>query len=229
VDVLLPHSEEHTVDIQDNCILARLPNEAKERLKLCLEPIKLQMRDVADETPHQVVFPLSGIVSIVAGPADQQAEVGIVGRFEMTGAWALLSQEASPSTGFVQMPGEALRIAWSDLTRAMEEFPAIHAACLYGAGMLMRQITDTAWSNARATLAERTARWILLCYERMGTETLAMTHEFLALMLGVRRPGVTIALQTLEGAGIIRNTRGKIIARDTRLLEEVGGHGIARP
>lgn len=118
---------------------------------------------------HQVTsyFPSAAIVSIVAGPADQQAEVGIVGRFEMTGAWSFLGQETSPSTGFVQMPGEALRVAWSDLIRTMDEYPAIHAACLYGTGMLMRQITDTAWSNARATLAERTARWIILCYERM--------------------------------------------------------------
>ncbi len=215
----------------ENLILARLPSDARAHLAPLLKPRELGLREVIEnfgEPPRAVIFPTSGIVSVVAGPAGQEAEVGIVGRLELTGAWAFLGAETSPSASFVQAAGEGLSIAWSDLTAAMAEFPSIHAACLYGTGRLMQQITDTAWSNARATLAERAARWILLCHERVTTETIPMTHEFLALMLGVRRPGVTIALQTLEGAGVIRNTRGHIVVRNIDLLEEIGGRGLQR-
>jgi len=220
------------MSLEKNQILARMPPDARHRLSPHLTLRPLRLREVIErigEPPRQVVFPLSGIVSVVAGPAGQEAEVGVVGRLELTGAWAFLGAEASPSSSFVQMPGEALSIEWFELADAMRDCPAIQAACLYGTGRLMQQVADTAWSNARATLAERTARWILLCHERADTEVIPMTHEFLGLMLGVRRPGVTIALQTLEGAGVIRNTRGKIVVRNASLLEEIAGHGAHRP
>lgn len=209
-----------------NEVLASLPRDARDHLLPRMAPVVLRLKDDIETRggpPRRILFPLSGIVSVVAGPRGQEAEVGLVGRSEMTGAWAFLGTEKSPSASFVQVPGEALGIGWPELTEAMSAFPAIHAACLRGVARLMQQVTDTAWTNARASIAERTARWILLCYERTDLEVMPMTHEFLSLMLGVRRPGVTIALQTLEGAGAIRNTRGKIEIRDVALLREVVG------
>lgn len=212
------------MSLEQNSVLARLSAQERAYLSPRLHHLQLETRKEiyrVGQPPDRVVFPLSGIISIVAGPPGQEAEVGIVGRKEMTATWAVLGTEVSPSRGFVQIPGEALVVDWTELAAAIEAFPAIRSACLAGVASLMQQITDTAWTNARATVAERTARWILLCYERTDLDVLPMTHSFLSLMLGVRRPGVTLALQTLEGAGAIRNTRGKICIRNLTLLEQM--------
>ena len=214
------------MDHQNNQILASLPVDALARLQPFMHERHLALRDPIDARgvfPTDIFFPLSGIISVVAGPADHEVEVSVVGCFEMTGASAFLGTKSEYSHSYVQLRGEAIRIAWSDLSPAMDEFPEIRSACLHGAGLLLEQAVGTAWSNAKAPLVERAARWILLCHRRMRSDTLAMTHEFLSVMLGVRRPGVTLALQALEGAGAIRNNRGLIVVRDAALLAELGG------
>jgi CRP-like cAMP-binding protein len=92
----------------------------------------------------------------------------------------------------------------------------------------MSQTAQTALTNGRAKLEERLARWILMAHDRTDGDTLDLTHEFLALMLGVRRPGVTIAMHFLEGAGLIRSTRRAILIVDRDGLEQHadGSYGV---
>jgi hypothetical protein len=87
----------------------------------------------------------------------------------------------------------------------------------------------TALVNARSKLEERLARWLLMCEDRSAGSKVAMTHEFLSVMLGVRRPGVTVAIQLLEGRGLIRAQRGEIVIRDRQglILCADGGYGEA--
>jgi CRP-like cAMP-binding protein len=214
-----------------NQVLSALSKQDFARLKPSLLRVPLVQREVLEESeqqPSHIYFPVAGIVSVVAGPSDLAIEVGIIGRDGMTGAWAIVGHDTSPCTCFVQVAGEAWRISFADLSAAMEHAPAIRQACLVAVGRLMAQTAETAWSNGRSSLSERLARWLMLCQDRIDGDTIPMTHEFLSIMLGVRRPGVTIALQTLEGAGVIRNTRGVVVIRNRRLLQQVAARANGR-
>ena len=83
--------------------------------------------------------------------------------------------------------------------------------------------------NGRSKMEERLARWVLMAHDRVGQDEIALTHEFLAVMLGVRRPGVTVTLKLLEAAGLIRTRRGIISLVDRQGLEKIseGAYGAA--
>ncbi|WP_328824920.1 Crp/Fnr family transcriptional regulator [Mesorhizobium neociceri] len=85
------------------------------------------------------------------------------------------------------------------------------------------QVSQTAYANAGYSVEERLARWLLMTHDRLDHDDMPITHEFMSIMLGSRRPGVTIAVQTLEGTGAIRATRGNITLRDRQKLEQIAG------
>src|SRR4051812_30920392 len=114
----------------------------------------------------------------------------------------------SPHGYMVQAEGEALRIPAQDLRTAMRHSPSLHAGFLRYAHALMVQTAQTAYANAGFTLEARLARWVLMTDDRLERDDLPLTHDFLAMMLGVQRPGVTLAIQALEGGGLIRAKRG---------------------
>ncbi len=87
----------------------------------------------------------------------------------------------------------------------------------------MIQTAHSALANGRYTIQERLARWLLMCHDRLGKDDLPLTHEFLSLMLGIRRSGVTEALHALEGVQIVKAGRGHIHLRDRLRLEEIAG------
>src|SRR5437764_15229186 len=107
-------------------------------------------------------------------------------------------------------PIEALCISTHDLRAAIRHSPSLHARLLRYAHALMVQTAQTAYANAGFTMEARLARWILMTDDRLEGDELPLTHDFLSMMLGVRRPGVTIAVQTLEGDKLIRAKRGGI-------------------
>src|SRR3954451_2014775 len=108
-----------------------------------------------------------------------------------------------------------------NLRTAMQRSPALHARLLRYAHARMVQTAQTAYANAGFTIEARLARWILMTDDRLEGDELPLTHDFLSMMLGVRRPGVTIAVQTLEGHKLIRAKRGGITVLDRVRLEEV--------
>jgi CRP-like cAMP-binding protein len=105
----------------------------------------------------------------------------------------------------------------------MEASPSLKALLLRWVQVLMIQTAQSALANGRYTIQERLARWLLMCHDRLDGDDLPLTHEFLSLMLGVRRSGVTEALHVLEGVKIVRTSRGRIHILDREKLEEIAG------
>jgi CRP-like cAMP-binding protein len=197
-----------------------------------LEPIEVPLRTVF-EKPNKpiehVYFIESGMASVVAnGMADRRIEVGVIGRDGMSGMTVILGNHRSPHETFVQMAGEALRMTSDDLRQSMKASATLQPFLLRYAQAFMIQTAHTALANGRATIHERLARWLLMAHDRIDGDQLTLVHEFLALMLGVRREGVTIALQELEREGLIRTTRGNITIVDRKGLEKTadGSYGV---
>lgn len=196
-----------------------------------LHSIPLEVKQVLEEPNKpilQVYFPESGLASIVAHANRHRTEVGLIGREGMSGLSIVLGNDRSPNETFVQAAGSGSRISADELRRAMETSPTLQTCLLHYVQALLVQTSHTALANGRAKLEERLARWLLMAHDRVEGDEFRLTHEFLALMLGVRRPGVTVALHFLEGAGLIRSTRGLVTVLDREGLEDAteGFYGV---
>jgi CRP-like cAMP-binding protein len=187
-----------------------------------LRAVDLPARKVLEarnKTIESIYFIESGIASVVANGSDKQGiEVGIIGREGMTGVSVLLDADRPPCDTFIQIPGNGLCLKAQELRTAIDQSVSLHRAMLRFAHSFMAQITSTALANGRSKIEERLARWLLMAEDRVGSE-LPLTHEFLALMLGVQRSGVTIALHALEKNGLISTRRGKITVLDRPAME----------
>src|SRR5262249_31766589 len=149
-------------------------------------------------------FPESGIASVVAlasGKGHQAAEIGLVGRDGMTGMPILHGADRSPCETFIQLEGEGQCISARCLQDAIEQSVTMMKWFLRYAHVFAVQTGYTALANARGSIDERLARWLLMTHDRVDGDKLGLTHEFISLMLGVRRAGVTAALQAFEGKG----------------------------
>ena len=197
-----------------NLILNRLYAGELERVRPSLEWVALPVRFVM-ETPRApfpfVYFVETGIVSVVAtGPKHVEIEVAVVGFEGCTGIPVVLGGDRSPLSTYVQIAGSAHRIACSQLSLMMGENSSLDRALRHYVQVYLTQIAQTALANGRAKLEERLARWLLMAQDRLETTELPLTHEFLAMMLAVRRPGVTVALALLRDQGHIAIHRGLI-------------------
>ena len=193
-----------------------------------LEPVELPLRfsiEVPDTTISHIFFLEDGIASTVGFMKPKhEIEVGIVGREGMTGIPILLGSEQSPHATFMQVAGHGFRLSADALRSAMAKSPSSHAILLRFVQTFMTQVSSTALANGRAKLEPRLARWLLMVHDRSNGPKLQLTHEFVAVMLGVRRPGVTVAMQILEGNGLLRATRGLVhIVNRPGLIELAGG------
>jgi CRP-like cAMP-binding protein len=191
-----------------------------------LETVTFELRQHlfrADQRITHVTFPERGIASIVADTAEGRFEVGMVGSEGLVGSALLLGIDRTPHTCMVQAEGEALRIGAGELQAALEHSPTLRALLLRFVHTFIVQVSQTAYANAGYSIEERLARWLLMTHDRLEHDDMPITHEFMSIMLGSRRPGVTIAVQTLEGTGAIRATRGHITVRDRQKLEQIAG------
>jgi CRP-like cAMP-binding protein len=174
------------------------------------------------------VFPESGFVSVATAHGQQRVEIGLVGNEGLVGAAPVLLADAmTPHTHVVQMAGSGLAIAAGSLGRAAAESASLRGRLLAYVQTQLIQLGETAHAHAALNLESRLARWLLMCHDRVEGDELALTHEFLSMMLGVQRAGVTLALQSLEGAGLIRNRRKRVLIRDRAGLEALthGSYG----
>ena len=167
------------------------------------------------EGPHklieQIYFIESGFASVVtASTAKSTIEVGMVGCEGMTGLSVVFGADRGPHETCMQSAGGASRIAPSRLRQAMARSRTLHNYLLLYAHAFVVQATHAVVANGRSKLEERLARWLLMAQDRLGADDLIITHEALSGMLGVGRPGVTVALRFLEGAGLIQIGRGII-------------------
>jgi CRP-like cAMP-binding protein len=216
-----------------NRLLLALSAEEFSLLEPQLEraPLTVGMRLVEPNTPIEHVYFLEeGKAAIVAiTPQGRRIEAGIIGREGLTGMPVLLGADRTPHECFVQTPGAALRIGADELRRAMAASAPLHQHLLRFAQAFMIQLGQTALANGIYQIEQRLARWLLMCHDRVDGDDLFTTHEFLSLMLGVRRAGVTLALQALEDRGLISTKRGQITVLDRAKLEGVAGDSYGVP
>jgi CRP-like cAMP-binding protein len=189
-----------------------------------------QTLEKANQPIEHMYFMEDGIASVVGdsntfGPI----EIGIIGKEGLTGLQVVLGNDRSPYETFIQIPGNALRIEADKLRAAMDKSRSLQQLLLRYVQVFLIQTAQTALSNAAALLTQRLARWLLMCEDRLNSKQIPLTHEFLAMMLGVQRSGVTIALGELENRELIRCKRGLITILDRPTLEKLtnGSYGIA--
>jgi CRP-like cAMP-binding protein len=194
-------------------------------------PLPVGTRLVEPNTPIEHAYFLEqGIASVVATtPQGRRIEAGIIGREGLSGIPVLLGADHTPQECFIQAAGEGLRIRADDLRRAMAGSASLHQHLLRFVQAFMVQMGQTALSNASHVLEQRLARWLLMCHDRVDGNDLSTTHEFLSLMLGVRRAGVTETLVGLEERGLISTRRSHVAVLDRVGLEEAAGdsYGVA--
>ena len=220
-------------DVTGNHLLACLPKEDFSALQPHLTRVELPLRKMLEPRNRRiehVYFPEQGFVSVVAnGSRHGGVEVGIIGREGATGLAVIMGTDRSPHETYVQLAGRGLRMPAQGLRQAMEERPALRRALLHYGHAFIVQTAYTALANGRGKIEERLARWLLMAHDRSEGDDLSLTHEFLALMLGVRRPGVTIALNMLERNGLIRVKRGAISILDRAGLAEAASGTYGAP
>jgi CRP-like cAMP-binding protein len=129
----------------------------------------------------------------------------------------------------MQSPGTGFRISADRLRDASDHSKTLRQSMLQSGHAFMTQVSQTSLSNARNTLEQRLARWLLMARDRGDIDELKLTHEFLAIMLGVRRAGVTIALGLLEEQGLIRTWRGHVAILDRKSLEKLSAGAYVAP
>jgi CRP-like cAMP-binding protein len=215
-----------------NQLLAAMPREDFAALQPRLEPVQLELRQVLiepDQPIEHVCFPESGYSSIVTNGGGSRIELGLIGREGMVGVPVALGVRRTPFEFFMQHAGHGLRMATPHLEEAIDERPSLHRFLLRYAQALNVQTSGTAFANANHTLEMRLARWLLMCHDRVDGDDIAITHEFMSMMLGVRRAGVTTALHILEGNQLIRSTRGVVTIRDRAKLEELADDAYGLP
>jgi CRP-like cAMP-binding protein len=178
-----------------------------------------------NEPIERVHFPEGGVASIVAEQErGDQVEVGLYGVDGMSGSPVILNAGQSPHRSMMQVNGTTtLSLPSGTLLDLCVESPTLHQTLLRYTQALSVQVSLTAASNAHYALPERLARWLLMCHDRVAGDQIELTHEFISMMLAVRRSGVTVTLHTLEATGSIRSRRGLVIVVDRDRLEELAG------
>ena len=206
-----------------NRILNALTRPEYDRLTPHLEAVKMWPGEVLYQ-PEQpithVYFPNTATVSLVTTFADGGGvEVGMVGNEGMFGVCVFLGTASMQLLAQVQMAGEGLRMRADVLSEEFEKCGPLQDLLLRYTQAFIVQITQTAACNRAHHIEGRLAKWLLMCEDRSHSKELALTHEFIAAMLGTRRAGVTEAAGVLQRAGLIRNRRGHITILDREGLE----------
>jgi CRP-like cAMP-binding protein len=198
-----------------------------------LEPIELD-RDFVLVTPNKpieyVYFIESGMVSVVAEKADGRSiEVGVYGRDGMGATTVLLGSDRTPHHQYMQISGAGFRLATADFLRIVDQSPTLRNMMLRFVHVFMTQTAQSALVNGSSVIEERLARWVLMCHDRLDALEFPITHDFLSMMLGVRRSSVTDAIHLLEGEMLIKATRGNIRILDRERLERAAGASYGVP
>ena len=171
----------------------------------------------------------SGIASIVAkSPEGQKAEAGIIGREGFVHPALALGTDRIPLDVQMQMAGAAHRLPAGDFIKVLEANAGLQQTMLLFAQANAVQSGFTTLSNAVHHVEERLARWLLMCHDRSDSNDLALTHQFMGLMLAVRRVSVTNALHTLEGNGYIELSRGYVTIINRAELEDFAGDAYGK-
>ena len=209
--------------IDANRLLACLSPADHQLLCLELEPVQLPFKSVLharDERIEHVYFPETAVCSIVAVMASgDAAESGTVGRDGFVGVPVALGVDSAPFDTIVQVPGRALRMTAARFRECLQISPGIRALVERHIEAILVQSFQSTACNRLHPLMQRCCRWLLLTDDRVGGVEFRLTHDLLAVMVGVRRPSVTVAVQQLERMGLLAYTRGRFTITDRAGLE----------
>jgi CRP-like cAMP-binding protein len=202
-------------------------------LSTWLEAIDLPRRFVlspSNRPSDHTYFLESGIASVVVDAGNgMAAEVSLVGREGLVPVTGVLGPMSSPFDVFMQVGGHGFRIATIHLLAACEASLSLRALLNRYFQATLVQTSYTAFSNANHQIEQRLARWILMCLDRTQGDSVTLTHEFLSVMLAVRRQSVTTTLHSLEGKRLITSSRGSVTVRDRKGLEALAGSAYGVP
>jgi len=215
-----------------NRILERLSPADTRLITPHLSSVDLPLRRQL-ETPHKAItdvyFLDRGFASVVANGHARSIEVGLIGREGMTGLAVLMGTDRTPNATYIQMAGGGQRLSAANLRKLIRHSATLKNTMLQYAHAFAVQTAQTAVANGRSKVEERLARWLLMAQDRVDGDQLTLTHEFLSVMLGVHRPGVTRALTLLAENGLISVDRGQITILNRKGLERSadGAYGVA--
>lgn len=209
---------------QTNHLLSAIPKDELARIRPFLKDMELKCREdiyQSDEPTDHVWFPTAGVVSLVAEFMEgEPVEIATIGPEGMVGIQVFLGNDQMPARAFVQVPGRAVCMKAEDFHRLVKECPRFERLLLRYTLALLNQISQAAACNRAHSVEERLARWLLMTQDRVNSPEFPLTQDFLAQMLGVRRPTVSIAAGMLSKAGLIHYVRGRITILDRVGLEK---------
>jgi CRP-like cAMP-binding protein len=216
-------TEQRAVDITDNRLLAQVGSEELEQLRPHMELMQMKQYDIwiqPNEPIKWIHFPITCLGSLVAVLEDgTTVEAGTIGREGMAGVPIVLDAATTPMQTFVQVPGEGYRIRSETLKAVFDQGKTLQKILNRYVHTLFVVASQQAACNRKHQVEARLARWLLASADGIGSNSITITQEFLATMLGVRRPGVTEAAVKLQEQNLIRYTRGFVEITDRRGLE----------
>jgi CRP-like cAMP-binding protein len=207
---------------QANRLIASMPGELRARLVSHLEIVPLTPRTVLAESGARLsyaYFPHAGVICLMAALNKGGAETATVGPEGFIGFEALLGADTASQRVLVQVAGSASRLPIETLKELVRELPPLRDLLLYYVRYFLIQVLQSVACNGLHSVRERCARWLLMAHDRAGTDSFHLTQEFLAELLGIQRPSVTVVARTLQKAGLIRYSRGLIAITDRPGLE----------
>ncbi|BBP83795.1 MULTISPECIES: Crp/Fnr family transcriptional regulator [unclassified Pseudomonas] len=208
---------------QRNHLLSALPDDARKRLQPYLELVEFPLGKVLYESGgamRHVYFPIDAIVSLLYVMENgASAEISVVGNEGMIGIAVFMGGESTPSRAIVQSAGYAYRLPGQRLKDEFNRHGEMLQLMLRYTQALITQMAQTAVCNRHHSIDQQLCRWLLLSLDRLSGNSLNMTQELIANMLGVRREGVTDAAGNLQRQGVIEYSRGHIRVLDRARLE----------
>ncbi len=207
-----------------NGLFCALPEDVKARFAPHLRRVLLHQNDVlykANSEIKHVYFIENGMISLVVDShSGTQAEAAVIGSEGIAGALTALGNPLSFHRTVVQIPGKALRLPVQIFQEECRRNSILQEWVFNYTNLLIAQISQTVLCGRLHTVEARLNRWLLTSRDRIGSDTLELTHDHIAQMLGTRRPGITLALGALQQAGLIECGRGNIVIKDGEILEQ---------
>src|SRR5687768_3803950 len=209
---------------EENRFLRMLPASSYFRMRPYLEPVPLPQKHVVwnvDDPVEAVFFPRRCVLSLLV-TLKQRApvEAATVGNEGMLGMSTVLGADRSPLLVVAQIAGEALRIPARLFQELVEDDASLRLLTLRYSHALLEQTAQSVACNRRHTTVQRCARWLLMTHDRAHADEFGLTHQFLAMMLGVRRASVTVAAGALQRAKLIRYIYGSVVIENRPGLEQ---------
>lgn len=210
-----------------NQLLRALPDSTYQAISSELTSVTVQSRTVLHRPGGQLDylwFPVNCVVSVTTTMRDgRTAETGVIGRREVVGINALLGERETTQTQFiVQIPGELIRVPAVVLRAEFDTKPELRAVFFRYLQAMIAQVSQNAACNSVHNVRQRYARWLLECRDRIGSDEILVSQTFIAQMLGVRRPGISVVAGKFNGLGLTESSRGR-----TRILDVAGLEAVS--